>query len=209
MELNGLGYDGSDIVKLRGINETSTEADLAAASSDLSLYVYAGDKHGHNSSLSWAVFSARWIWHSKPVFCEKDIVAIGWSEGMYLTPASESTYTFAYINYYDEYGDYWGQEIYDVVPDLNTGASTTFRQGKSVGGVPEIVWAQSGAMGIKLTKQANIPEMCIQAAYGHSTLSGTPTVDFGISGSGATATIGISFSWTVKSLVSKYLYLEL
>jgi hypothetical protein len=51
--------------------------------------------------------------------------------------------------------------------------------------------------------------MCVQVAYGHTQLQATPSVSFGVSGTGASAAIGISFSWFVNSLDSDYLYLSL
>lgn len=211
-KLEGLGYSEEAIQNLKSLGENPTENQLAAASSNLTINVYAGVQHGHNSSLSWAVYYMTWAWSSQPVWNEKDMVAIAWSEGMYLTPSSESSFTHAYVNYYnDSDGSFWNKEYYStaITPDLNRGASVTFSQGKSVGGYPTTVWAKSGAMEVKLTKQANVPEMCVQVAYGHSVLSGTPSVSFSVSGSGASASVGISFSWFMKSVASDYLYQSL
>lgn len=211
-KLKGMGYDDAQIARIRSIDDFSTEAEVAAASSTVNFSLkYNTSKHGHNSSLSWAVYLVNWSWNSCPLWLGKDIVAIGWSEGFYLTPASQSEYTYCRVHYYDDYGQYFTQYNYSnsVTPFLNQGASITFDQGKNVGGYPTVIWAKAGSMSIKLTKQANVPEMCAQAAYGHTTIAGTPSVTFGVSGTGPNASIGISFNAITQSMATKYVYLVL
>jgi hypothetical protein len=119
-ELTTLGYSSDKIKALRAIDDNSTEAELMAASSDLSINVYAGSAHGHNSSLSWAVYDVSWFWDARPFWNEQDIVAIGWSEGFYLTPSSQSSYTYANASYYyADTGAFWGKSYFssDITPD--------------------------------------------------------------------------------------------
>lgn len=205
--LNSMGYTDDQINTLKTFTGSETEQQMMALGASVTITLSAGSQHGHNASSSWAVYSAHWLWSTKPLFNGTDIPAIAWSEGFYLDTTSNQ-YTYCTINYDLDApnGTYYGTQYAAVTPNLNLGASANVPMITYVGDVYGTTeWAREGWLGVKLTKQANVPEMAVQAAYGHSTITFAPSVSFGITG----GTIGIDFSGSMANTPSNYVYQQL
>lgn len=179
-----MGYTKEQIEIIR--NFTGTEEQIYALSAELWLSTYVLS-HSHSSTYSQATLRTDWSWTQAPNCVFTDILAVAWSEGMYLDTGSSSTYGKC------GYGAN-GSTIRTTtpIPDLNKGAYIKIPMTDSSVS-PAGSWCHNGKFGYKITRQANVLELAVQAVYGHSQLTINPSVTFGVS-TGGTATAGITFS---------------
>lgn len=194
-KLEERGYTKDQIKDIK--NYKGTEEQIYSLSASLALSTYYGAS-SKSSTYSQINFRTDWTWSSAPVNLFKDVLAVPWTEGMYLDTAS--SYTYGQYSYYDE----WDETLYQtysttVTPDLNKGASIKFSMGYhdiEFGGL----YSKKGKFGYKLFKSSLVNEVAVQPNYGHSTISVTsPTVAFpwGLS---------VEFSYGTSTAATSYLY---
>lgn len=181
-------------------NYTGTEDQIYGLSASLAFSTYYGASSA-SSSRSEINFRTDWTWSSAPIWLNTDIVAVPWSEEMYLD--SGSSYTYGKYDLHDEWDErYQTTQTVNVTADLNRGAYIKIDMGyhnNDVGGL----YAKKGKFGYKLFKSDLVKEVAIQPTYGHSQLNVTsPTVSFpwGVS---------VEFEWGVNKEASEYIYKKL
>ncbi|OMD04077.1 hypothetical protein [Paenibacillus odorifer] len=190
--LENAGYDEKQITTIQ--NYSGTEEQLARASATLSLSTY---RNGSSSSSTFSsiTFSTYYNWSSAPNFLLTDIVAVPWSEGMYLDN-SNSNATISYVDLTT--GAFIKTANPTVVPNINTGASIKFGLGYAINGTE--AYAKSGNFNYRLTKNSKVTEVAIQPAYGHTFLSVvSPTVTY-------PGGLAVTFSYQVSKEAENYVY---
>jgi len=183
--LSNAGYDQEQINMIR--NYVGTEQQMYALSANLALSTYKGSS-SKSSSYSQINFRTDWIWSSVPVWLYTDILAVSWTEGMYVN--LNSTYTYANYNLYNEwYETYDRTESTTVYSNLNTGAYIKFDIGfhnNDIGGL----YAKTGQFGYYISRNAYVSQIAVQAKYGHNELSIQPSVSI-------PSGLSINFSWSL------------
>ncbi len=172
--LEDMGYTKDKIKDIKNFSGTDVQIYSLSASLTLSTYNIS---HSKSSSYSQATFTTYWNWSSCPIFLFDDIIAVPWSEGMYLD--IESSYTYAYREYYDEWTNtYVSMANLSIHPNLNTGAYVKFDMGyhnNDMGGL----YVKKGKFGYKLYRLGRVKQLAVQPTYGHTTTGiGSPTVSF-------------------------------
>jgi hypothetical protein len=197
-QLVAKGYSVEQIKDIK--NYTGSEEQVYALSATLTFTtIIVGTSK--SSTYSQATFRTSFTWSSVPVWLETDIIAVPWSEGMYLDTGS--FFTYGEYDYYDEYTDtYVSTSSTTVTPELNKGASIKIDMGdhnSDIGGV----YAKKGVMGYRIFKEASVTAIAIQPTYGHTTLHiGSPSVSF-------PAGVSVSFSWGTDTERAEYKYVSL
>lgn len=194
-KLEEMGYTKDQIKDIKQF--TGTEEQIYSLSATLALSTYYGAS-SKSSTYSQINFRTDWTWSSAPYWLLEDILAVPWSEGMYLDTGSSSTY--GQYSYYDEFAETFYQTYSTTVtPDLNKGASIKFDTGyhdSDFGGL----YAKKGKFGYKLFKSTLLNEVAVQPTYGHTTVSvGSPSVSF-------PAGLSVSFSYQTSAEASNYFY---
>jgi len=197
--LRKLGYSKEQIKMIREYNGSEEQVYALSASLWLSTYVLSYSK---SSSYSQVTCRTDFTWTSCPVWLETDIVAATWSEGLYAE--TSSSYTYGKYDYYDEWTDTYDRTIRpSVSPCLNTGISMKVDMGfhnNDIGGL----YAKKGSLGYKMSRQALVEQISIEAKYGHQQWVVSPSVSFGLPSS-----ISISFNSTCNEEATNYKYVDL
>ncbi len=195
--LKNAGYDKEHINIIR--NYTGTEEQINALSASLALSTYKGSS-SKSSSYSQINFRTDWTWSSVPVWLETDILAVSWTEGMYVD--LNSSYTYANYDLYNEWYESYDRTLSTpVFSNLNTGAYIKFDIGhhnNDIGGL----YAKKGKFGYKISRNAYVSQIAVQAKYGHNQMAVQPSVSI-------PAGLSISFSWSLveAAILDKQFYL--
>jgi len=191
------GYSKEQISAIYNYQGTELQKNLLAA--QLTLSTFSGPKE-QTATFSYINFRTNFSWSSEPFFIFDDILAVAWSEDMYLD--TNKSNSFAVVNYISEItGEWVSSNNPSVTPELNKGAYIKFSMTKPAG--LTMSYAQNGRFFYRLTKKDRVKEVAVQPTYGHTVVKiGSPSVSFPLG-------VGVSFSWQVVEEASNYLYVEL
>jgi hypothetical protein len=161
-------------------------------------------------STSSITIKLSWTWSTAPSFMISDIAAVRWqgtdTAGSPLNVAlnNNTTYSYCKVNYVYLADGTSASSVKNAlsVTDAYGKASCIFAMTKIYNGQIDR-WAKSGELQIKVDKTGtnSIKEVAVCFAYGHQTISGTPSVSWP-SGFSITFSSGVSKMFTVTKRVS-------
>ena len=199
--LKELGYNNKEIAilknicKKRNITEEEISKEFRGATLTLTLNKPTTSKSRYTYNFSFS-------WSSCPIFIQSDLLAATWSatgsNGSPVNVAINKSLSKLTTNYkttggYPNMGSVsykWG------ITHEYRAASIKFDMGHNVGNGMSY-WTQSGSGRLVLDAVVSntIYEVYLKFGYGHSIVTGTPSVSF----SGSGPSIGMTFGWTTQN----------
>jgi len=130
-----------------------------------------------------------------------DLWAAAWSEGMYLSDSSSTSYATA--DFYLQTDDtlHHSENLGGLTANLNSGASKKIYL---ISSTYPGTYAKKGKIYYTISRQSTVSELSLLTQYGHTQLSVDPTVTISSSGS---ASLGLKFSFGVAVMASNSIHI--
>ena len=196
-----MGYSDNDIKQLRvslskkNINEDEIIKEIRGATLNLVLGSAIASKSKYTFNYSFR-------WSSCPIFIQDDLLAATWSatgsNGSPVNVAINKSSSFLTVKYKSTGG---APNMKDTTYKWNPiheyrAAKIQFDMGYNMGsGMSYWTYYGSGKLVLDAVVSNTIYEVYLKFGYGHSVVTGTPSVSF----SGSGPSIGMSFGWTTQN----------
>ena len=200
-QLKDMGYSDNDIKQLRvslskkNINEDEIIKEIRGATLNLVLGSAIASKSKYTFNYSFR-------WSSCPIFIQDDLLAATWSatgsNGSPVNVAINKSSSFLTVKYKSTGG---APNMKDTTYKWNPiheyrAAKIQFDMGYNMGsGMSYWTYYGSGKLVLDAVVSNTIYEVYLKFGYGHSVVTGTPSVSF----SGSGPSIGMSFGWTTQN----------
>jgi hypothetical protein len=196
-DLKDMGYDEEQIKILKNFSGTEAELYALSAKAEIKISEVCSSK---SSDVSKCKITVRWDWTHCPMWLYTDIAAVGWTDGMYCDTSDDDNRVI--LCWHNKYNN----KVLNIsdgrmIADTNKGVYVKH----DIGRAQFSAYLKSGIMYITVKKKALVKEMAFIAKYGHSQVTGNPSVTLSKNG----ATMGIQFSRNVKVMDVDDKYIEL